>query len=200
MPKATFFNLDPEKREAVLQAAWEEFARHPFEQASLSRIVQDSRIAKGSMYQYFEDKLDLYLYMVELAYEQKRSYLKKAFALKADMFTILEEYYHQSYLFARDFPFMHRVINNFWDSRAPALEAELARGKLSRSQDFSGFLKEARRKGVVNPLLNPEAIFFVYHAVGRDLIEYFGDEANSRFVSDVLDVLKYGLQAREEGS
>ncbi len=88
MPKQTFFNLEPERREGVIAAAVEEFARHPpYEQASLSRIVESCGIAKGSMYQYFEDKLDLYLYIVELAYERKQDYVGgRAFSLGGGAF------------------------------------------------------------------------------------------------------------------
>lgn len=198
MPKETFFNLEPKKRELIVEKALEEFAKHPYEQASLSRIVENSGIAKGSMYQYFSDKLAFYLYIVELAYEKKRSYVKKAFAHKGGIFKILEEYYHQSYLFSQDYPLMHRVANNFWESRAQKLHLQLVEGKVARAQDFHRFLKEAITKGQVNPSLNPEAVFFVYHAVGKDLIDHFGDQINGEFVSQVLDVLRYGLQMREE--
>lgn len=198
VPKTTFFNLDPQKRESIIQAALEEFARHPYEQGSLSQIVDICEIAKGSMYQYFEDKLDLYLYIVDLAYARKKTYLAKAFALDGDFFAILEEYYHQSYLFSQDFPLLHQVANNFWDSKDPALRGELAKGKLSRAQDFDHFLQEAMAAQAVNPNLDPEAVFFVYHAVGKDLIDYFGDQANAAFISKVLDVVKYGLQIRKE--
>lgn len=200
MPKSTFFNLEPEKRQAVVQASLEEFAQHPYEQASLSRIVENCGIAKGSMYQYFEDKLDLYLYIVEMAYEQKKTYVSKAFSLDGDMFDILEEYYRQSHLFAKEYPLLHQVANKLWDSRAQVLDSQLEEGRLSRAQDFSHFLEEAIQSGAANSGLNPRAVFFVYHAVGKDLIDYFEEDANYGFIKEVLDVVRYGLQAREEDS
>src|SRR5690554_7663669 len=91
VPKQTFFNLEPEKRQGIIAAAVREFAEHPFEQASLTKIVESCGIAKGSMYQYFEDKLDLYLYIVDLAYEQKKAYVGRAFSLEGDIFAVLSE-------------------------------------------------------------------------------------------------------------
>jgi AcrR family transcriptional regulator len=198
VPKSTFFNLSPEKRCAIEQAAIEEFARNPYEQASLSKIVSACGIAKGSMYQYFDDKLDLYLYIVDLAYGKKRQFVNKAFALETDFFSTLEEYYRQSYLFAQEYPLLHQVTNNFWDSRADVLHSELAKGRSTRARDFQRFLTEAVHGGVVNPNLNPEAVFFVYHAVGKDLIDQFGCEENGKFFKEILDVLRYGLMIREE--
>ncbi len=71
VPKDTFFNLPEEKRERVIRVALEEFAEHGYAQASVSRMVRRAGIAKGSMYQYFDDKKDLYLYLVRLAGEAK---------------------------------------------------------------------------------------------------------------------------------
>lgn len=198
MPKQTFFNLEPDKRQAVIKAAVEEFAQLPFEQASLTKIVEKCGIAKGSMYQYFEDKRDLYLYVVDLAYEQKRDYVRKAFEKGGDIFSVLEEYYLESYSFARDHPLFHQVANKFWDSKAEALQSELEKGRLSRSHDFAQFLDDAMTQGKVNKALDPEAVFFVYHAVGKELVDHFDQGQSAQFLKKVLDVLRLGLTTRRE--
>jgi len=56
MPKQTFFNLSPDKRGTIEQAALDEFTAYGFDNSNMNRIVAQSRIAKGSFYQYFEDK------------------------------------------------------------------------------------------------------------------------------------------------
>lgn len=71
MPKETFFNLSQEKRNKITELALEEFALHDYRTASLSRIVEKAGISKGSMYQYFDDKKELYLYLVKLAADIK---------------------------------------------------------------------------------------------------------------------------------
>ena len=198
MPKQTFFNLEPPKRQRVIDRAVEEFARLPFEQASLSKVVEDCGISKGSMYQYFEDKLDLYLYIVDLAYEEKRRFVAQAFATGGDIFTVLEEYYLQSYCFAQEHPLLHQVANKFWDSKAEVLKEHRQQGLLSRARDFAQFLNEAMAQGEVNRGLDPEAVFFVYHAVGKDLIDHFDQGRNGQFLKKVLDVLRLGLTTRRE--
>jgi AcrR family transcriptional regulator len=75
MPKTTFFNLPEEKRRLILDLAIEEFAERDYKSASISNIVARAGIAKGSLYQYFEDKHDLYLYLIELAGEEKKVFL-----------------------------------------------------------------------------------------------------------------------------
>ena len=71
MPKETFFNLPDEKRQHITDIAIDEFANHDFANASISRIVALAGIAKGSFYQYFTDKEDLYSYLLEMAMKKK---------------------------------------------------------------------------------------------------------------------------------
>ena len=66
MPTNTFFNLPEEKKNKILKSANKEFARVPLEQASIKNIVEDAEIARGSFYQYFEDKQDLFDYLMTL--------------------------------------------------------------------------------------------------------------------------------------
>ena len=61
MPTKRFENLAPERRDQILDAAQAEFLRNGYEGASLNTIIGDAGISKGSLYYYFEDKLDLYL-------------------------------------------------------------------------------------------------------------------------------------------
>ena len=65
MPKQTFFNLPEEKRERLIHAAIEEFAGNPFQKAVIDNITKKAGISKGSFYQYFENKEDIYRYLFE---------------------------------------------------------------------------------------------------------------------------------------
>ena len=64
MPTSTFFNLPPPKREKLLRAAVTEFARRPCGEVSINRIIQLAEIPRGSFYQYFADKTDLFRYVL----------------------------------------------------------------------------------------------------------------------------------------
>jgi AcrR family transcriptional regulator len=76
MPTPTFFALPEERRARLVREAIAEFSERSYAEASLSQIAQRSRIAKGSFYQYFEGKLDLYRWLVtEEAPRHKRAFL-----------------------------------------------------------------------------------------------------------------------------
>lgn len=64
MPKNTFFNLSGIKQNTVFDAAVREFSVHMFSEASINRIVKAAQIPRGSFYQYFEGKEDLFSYVI----------------------------------------------------------------------------------------------------------------------------------------
>lgn len=61
MAKDTYYALDKEKRNRILDACIQEFSEHPFSKASINRIIKHADIPRGSFYQYFENKEDCYL-------------------------------------------------------------------------------------------------------------------------------------------
>lgn len=60
----TFLRLPEEKRGRFLEAAWGEFTRVKFADASINQIVRNAGIPRGSFYQYFTDKEDLFYYLL----------------------------------------------------------------------------------------------------------------------------------------
>lgn len=64
MPRDTFFNLPEPKSKAVFDAAAKEFSMYMFSEASINRIVKAAQIPRGSFYQYFDGKEDLFSYVI----------------------------------------------------------------------------------------------------------------------------------------
>ena len=70
MARARFDNLEPQRQEAILAAASDEFATHGYSAASLNRIIEAAGISKGSLYYYFDDKADLFASVVQEAVQR----------------------------------------------------------------------------------------------------------------------------------
>ncbi|OBB57521.1 TetR/AcrR family transcriptional regulator [Mycobacterium sp. 852013-51886_SCH5428379] len=77
MPTVTWARLDGSRRNAVLAAAEAEFAAHGFSAGSLNVIARRAGVAKGSLFQYFADKRDLYAYVTDQASQRVRVYMEK---------------------------------------------------------------------------------------------------------------------------
>ncbi|MFJ3666856.1 TetR/AcrR family transcriptional regulator [Streptomyces sp. NPDC090106] len=65
MPTPTWTRLSPVRRERVLVAAMDEFGTHGYSTGSLNVIAREAGVAKGSLFQYFSGKLDLFTYVAE---------------------------------------------------------------------------------------------------------------------------------------
>jgi AcrR family transcriptional regulator len=65
MPRATWANLDAGRRDRVLHAAMAEFGRHGYSGGSLNVIARQAGVAKGSLFQYFDDKFDFFAHVAE---------------------------------------------------------------------------------------------------------------------------------------
>ncbi len=81
MPKTTFHKLAELKKQQLLKAAYQEFSLKDFESASITMLVKKLGIAKGSIYQYFENKEDMYLYLLEYAENRKNDIYHRSFKL-----------------------------------------------------------------------------------------------------------------------
>ena len=62
MPTSTFLDLDENKKARILTAAIDEFSKSPYEKVSIQQLIKSAGIPRGSFYQYFTDKEDLYIY------------------------------------------------------------------------------------------------------------------------------------------
>lgn len=72
MPTNTFFRLPKEKQESLKQAAIKEFSSVSYIEASINRIIKTAHIPRGSFYMYFENKEDLYQYLIEDIHKDAR--------------------------------------------------------------------------------------------------------------------------------
>src|SRR5699024_2125179 len=78
MPTMTFFNLPEEKRTRLIQGAMDEFVKVPVNKASVSNIILNAGISRGSFYQYFDDINDLYFYLIGLFYQNTHKLMMKS--------------------------------------------------------------------------------------------------------------------------
>ena len=66
MPSQTFLNLDNEKKKKLIEAARKEFSNHLFSDVSINQIINNAKIPRGSFYMYFNDKDDLFEYLIDI--------------------------------------------------------------------------------------------------------------------------------------
>lgn len=170
MPKSTFFNLPDEKRERILKAAIDEFAEYSYHKASVSRIVERAKIPKGSFYQYFENKKDLFIYVISVGVQMKFNAFRETLEKELDFFSVMREIFFVSIRFARDNPKLAMIADRLMAD--VALRKEIFGEVASQS---SAFLMNLIEKGISRGEIDPEVDPEFTAALINSLIVGFGD-------------------------
>lgn len=202
MPKETFFNLPEEKQNLICEAALEEFATHPFRHASVNRIVRRAGIAKGSFYQYFEDKTDLFRYLLQKAGEVKMRYLAPALqsAAHGDFFTLLHDLYLHGLQMAVEHPRYAALGKRLIEDRT--LYAQIWSESAATAQDFfRPFIERAIARGEIRSDLDPALVSWLVTTLSGQLNEYYLEHVASQYdarmmktVEQFIAFLRHGLQ------
>jgi AcrR family transcriptional regulator len=174
LPKDTFFNLPEEKREALLDIIIEEFSENDYKNVSISRIVKRAGIAKGSFYQYFEDKKDLYLYLIELAAQEKNDFINGHPPPDPDM--PIFDYFRWMYGVGVKFRFqnarMAMISYRSVYGDAPLPEETIKVIEEGNNQLFEGLIAKGKADGHIREDVEPEMVAFFFNAIFNNLGDY----------------------------
>ena len=192
MPTSTFFALPAERRERLVREAILEFSERPYAEASLSQIAQRSRIPKGSFYQYFEDKLDLYRWLVtEEAPRHKREFIGRPVPSE-DFWAGFETLIERGMAFLVEHPRLARLTAAAADPSASTEVRGLHKAICEAGIDeLRARLEQGIARGAINPELDLDvATRLVAAIVGPGLtdvvLEELGSELHEVLASDSL--------------
>src|SRR5215216_3579257 len=213
MPKQTFLNLPEEKRETIMNAAVEEFAEYGLENASTNRIVKNSGIAKGSFYQYFEDKVDVFMHMLDVIEQQELEFFKNQHPPDGQMDTF--QYYRWMVKTGMEFGLAHpRMIQAAWRvllGEGFYYGSHLAEYRQKTTQALTTMIKQAMQRGEVDPSVDVELAVMVMETWSNAITQYFLTEGikqkdilkwmrspkTQETIDKLLYVMEYGLRKTE---
>ena len=215
MPKATFFNLPAEKRTLIIELAIEEFAEHDYAQASISRLVERAGIAKGSIYQYFEDKRDLFMYLVDLVGQEKMATLAEHPPPNPEMgiFDYIHWLFEAGLKFQLTHPQLVKVgYRALFSGSMPFRSESLERMKAAGDAFYHRLVEQGIRQGDIDPDIDKDMAVFVLstwlnefgnHILGKlaidphQLIAGELDTAHHQHILDdvdhIMEILRFGL-------
>lgn len=174
MPKPTFFNLPEEKRRAILDVVIEEFAEHDYKNASLSNIVQRAGIAKGSLYQYFDDKRELYFYLLELATQEKKQFLSLSTPPDPQMnvFDYLRWLMNHGARFELSNPRLAQVAYRALFSDRPFGDEPFEQIRKSVYQFYGMLIDLGRAQGSIDPCIDRDLAIFLFSSLFNEFGRY----------------------------
>ncbi len=213
MPKQTFFNLPMEKRETIMNAAIEEFAEYGLENASTNRIVKNSGIAKGSFYQYFEDKQDVFMHMLAVIEQQETEFFASQHPPDQNMDTF--QFFHWLIKTGMEFGLSHpRMIQAAWRvllGEGLYYGPTFAEYRQKTTQALTTMIKGAIERGEVDPSVDVELAVMVMEtwsnaittyiltegAKQKDMLKWMRSRRTQETIDKLLYVMEYGLRKTE---
>ena len=208
MPQATFFNLPDDKKILIIAAALDEFSSASYDTASINQICKKSNIAKGSFYQYFIDKMDLYVYIMTLAIEKKIKFFSSVLT-EFDTLSLLEQFrllFLKGIEFAKDYPQYAALGEQFSkENNQLAKSSAIKEGDKQSEILFIQMIGQAKSKGEIDNTVDSLALSILLQSMNNSVNEYmlnkFGnvryedcEEDVNNFVDSLLNIIFNGIQ------
>jgi AcrR family transcriptional regulator len=216
MPKDTFYNLPDEKRKSIITVSMEEFARNSYKSASISSIVDKLGIAKGSMYQYFENKKDLYAYIVEVSANARMDFVMSNLeSFTGDIYSLMKNLIKARTEFDVKHPLYKSVLENMLNEKFK--DDELNRMQIRLNNLGESTIKDIIIKRQINKEIRSDItpdvmgfyISYVLSSIDQYMIIKHGSQFTKDFYSsinkapqyekleqatdDIIELLKHGL-------
>ena len=217
MPKNTFLNLPEEKRVKIIDIAIKEFAAHPYNVASISKIVRRAGIAKGSIYQYFENKKDLYQYLVKLSSDEKLKLIKDLPAPdhSSGLFGYMRWQFLSEVYFEIRHPDMAKIAFRAFVEGDPFPEMTEELRRRGTTQFFKQLVSQGIKHGEVEPWVDPDMAAFIMEGIFYQFGRYFirrlnlteqdfidrnlyVDQEAQHVLSNLMDIIEAGMQQDPE--
>ena len=192
LPKQTFFNLSQEKREKIEQAALNEFAEYGYDNSNMNRIVASSQIAKGSFYQYFDDKKDVYLYLMDSLANRKIELFRSLICAieQNSLLHNLREMFRIGLEFANSDPKFFKLSQNSVYKNPELLQEFNEKYNPVALDIFGKMLENARKKGELRVDVNiPLISSFISALVSKATLDLIAGAAQKETREAVVEEL-----------
>ena len=202
MPKQTFFNLSDSKKNRIIRAALEEFASHSYLKSSVNSIVDKSQISKGSFYQYFENKKDLYKYILDQASELKMKFLAQKLSdyQNLEFFELLRKLFIAGIQFKKEYPMFSKIGDRLLSGNNESLREEIYTEARPRSNKFfEKILEDAQKRGEVDSEIDIKFTAHMLTDFSITIINYFFKNHDSDNIEEIMTYVDKMLYVMKNG-
>jgi len=193
----------------------DEFAEYGFDLTSIQQVIRKAGIPRGSFYQYFDDKMDLFTEILRITRERKLSYLAPAIEnwRSLDFFEFLQLVTRLGMKFGWENPKTVKIAQNILSNKILDIQ-KLQEVMLDHSEEnpeigtfefYRLVIKNAMDKGSLRSNISPDtaALFTksmmesLSHTAINRKFEDPTDKEMDDLCSEFFSILKDGLAEKE---
>ncbi|EPY2274934.1 TetR/AcrR family transcriptional regulator [Clostridium sporogenes] len=197
MPKETFFYLPKEKQDRIINSSILQFSKVHYNKVTIDSIVEGAKIPKGSFYQYFKNKDDLYEYIFSQIGDEKKELIenlrKNVGKINFKEYVIMMLQEGQKYE-EKDVTLLElksKFINQCpQELRKKILKNEIPKSYLLIEDIITAYIN----KGELRKNLKVDKAAYIITSCIISLENYEGGENFEEIISDILDILINGMK------
>ncbi|MGK0500336.1 MAG: AcrR family transcriptional regulator [Oceanicoccus sp.] len=199
MPSQRFFNLPDAKRKAFIDAALQEFGSYSYDSASISRLVKNLKIAKGSVYQYFENKKEIYFYLIDVIRDKRLQLLHDTIEqYSGDFFDTYLEIHRASVEFDLSNPleclFLSKMIREWNHPELGPVHIIIRRDII---KEVEKMIKAAVKEGALRANLDTHLMAFILVNSTLNIMDYDAVKNSSLSPQSEDDKVNLSISQRE---
>lgn len=184
------------KRKEIAKAAQELFTDYGYKAVSMDQIAQKANVAKGTLYLYFKDKEDLFLYLVDGFINEFDSYVVDIVNKKLSLVDEIHEVIYNLLMYRKNQEFLYKIVKEANEFKTNISCKVIERLDNTISNYLEQRLNNAVEKGLLKPCNTALLTFLVikvYTALAFEWEEKH-EPLNEREIADSVGrFLKQGL-------
>lgn len=166
MPKSTFSKISEEKRDRVLKEAASLFAERGFSQSDMAELAARANVSKGSLYDYFESKEDLYISVCRDALRRSREAVYGGINPDCDIYRQMDHIFRRGAAFSLAHP---EYVQMYLQITSPGMEVfanAITREVEGYTADhLKSLLRDGIQKGIVRKDININLTAFLINTL-----------------------------------
>jgi AcrR family transcriptional regulator len=200
MPTQTFHNLKLSKKEKIIEAITDELSRTTYDNINIQNIIKQASIPRGSFYQYFNGKDDMYHYFMTYIGQTKMIYFKDIFTITDKSFIErVEALYLAGLNFKRDYPKFVKAGEFMMSSPIYQNSDVVKQGFEQILSIYESWIEHDQQLGLIRPELDSKVLAsiimdFLNKVTIDSFIYHKLDESEWVLsIKTVLDIFKKGI-------
>jgi len=189
-----------EKRKEILRAARKVFARRGFAPAKVIDVAQAAGIGKGTVYEYFGSKDEIFLALYE---EMKAEFHRRIFTLEKELSPPekVERFITSALSAFEEWEDLSHILLDFWAENRSGGATGLRFDELYKDarKVLSGLIRDGIKKGVfrkVNPLHTASLLIAIVDGLLLQWVFSSGSFSLNRLGRDAAEIILKGMEKK----
>lgn len=209
---ALFEKQNKDKQKRIIEAAILEFSEKGFENANTNRIARDANISVGSLFKYFNNKIDLFLYIVKLAEAELESQIHGVLSMEKDFFDTVDMILSLIHEYSKTDKALVRLYHEMTSiGQSSLVETVVSTLEKVAGSEYKTIIKDAQDRGEIRGDVDPAVVAFILDNIFMSLqfsyaMPYYQlrkrlfvgeDIDDKKIIQETMSILRNALSSKE---